>query len=467
MKHFLLMSLMLFVLTACKVEEQLIDSVVNYAEPPTERYSSPSDPARVLPANPAGCPAWEKNTTVQITDSVRLPAGCKYDRVSIHIINQENLVFDCNGAELNGLDKAFRQKTGTTYLNGQEPISIGIKVQSSENFQSRNITIRNCHLKNYVRGIRVNFPLNRASNNDLKNNVNVVALENYLRSISPKNIRVENSTINFSHKDGVFIGRFITDFVLDNSTIDSTGAVGLYIDSGAANNTIRNSSFINNGYSDYDSRKHEIKRKLKDYSREAIAIDSSMNNKIDKNQFNNNSRGSVFLYKNCNEHHTNATQIPRYQSADGNTISNNTFGSDESIGVWIASRQSADLKALECGSPLVATDTVHYGPVKDTTYYYEDFAKNNLVVNNTFNGVRTGVIVEDDDNIVRGNTFSGSSKYDVVIGTKYRTEKLSHPVTNIEVKSNTFGTSATEHVRLRYDSVDVLIKENSPNSVNN
>ena len=459
------------ILSACRVddlEDKVKDEFKNYATPPSEVYSSEDEPARTLPANPAGCPAWAKNSVNHITESMRLPEGCKYDRVKIVINNQSNIVFDCNGAQFNGLDKEFRQKPGTTYKIGREPIDIGILIRSTENYQSNNITVMNCNLKNYVRGIRVNFYMSAATVSDLKNNINVEALENHLRTLSPTNIRVEHSTINFSHKDGVYVDRFVNGFVLDSSSINSTGVVGLYLDSGSTNNHIKNSSFTKNGYSRYVSELRAITQELADYSREGIAIDSSFNNRIEGNTFANNSRGSVFIYKNCNEFHKNPNQIPRYQSADGNIITGNNFD-DEDVGVWIASRQSEDLRDFECGIPKVATGIKYYGPYGRTTYFYEDYAKNNKVLNNEFKNIRFGVIVEDDGNTITGNTFTGSANTNIKVGTKYRTEKLSNPVKNTTIKSNHFNSSAatTNRILLRYSPVNTVISGNTPADVNN
>ena len=465
MKLFFLSTLAL-ILVGCKAADEIVEEFVNYAEPPTETYSKPNDPARVLPPNPIGCPDWEKDTTVQITESTTLPLGCKYDRVSVLIVNKSDLVFDCNGAELNGLDKKFRQAVNTTYNLGEEPVSVGIQVQSSENFQSRNVTVKNCNLTNYVRGIRIHFSMSAASISDLKSNTNVEVLENHLRDISPKNIRIENSTVNFSHKDGIFVSRFITDFVLDNSSVNSTGAVGLYLDSGSANNTISNTSFTKNGYSDYDISTRTIKRKVEDYSREALAIDSSMNNNIEKNTFMENSRGSLFIYKNCNEHYLDPNQIPRYQSADNNIVTDNSFDGDR-VGVWIASRQSADLKALECAPPIVATGSISYGPVKEDTEYYEDFAKNNQVLNNTFSNLNAGIIVEDDNSVIQGNMFTGTAINNIIIGTRYRTGVLSHPVTNTTIDSNQFNSTTTTPISLVYNPVGTVIINNFPADLNN
>ena len=463
---YLLISFLSLILAGCKAADAIVGEFVDYAKPPAETNSSPDDPKRVLPPNPANCPIWEKDTTVQISESMTLPEGCKYDRVSLLIVNKSDLIFDCNGAELNGIDKEYRQAINTTYKTGEEPISVGIQVQSSENYQSRNVTIRNCNLTNYVRGIRVHFSLSEASKNDLKNNINVETLENHLRDISPKNIRIENSAVSFSHKDGIFVSRFITDFILDNSSVNSTGAVGLYLDSGSANNIIRNSTFNKNGYSDYSIQSKKILQKVVDYSREAIAIDSSFGNLIDNNTFSENSRGSVFMYKNCNEHFQDPNQIPRYQSTDNNTISNNTFTSEEN-GVWIASRQSADLLALECGSPLIATGSIRYGTRTEDTAYYEDFAKNNQVLNNKFHNVIRGVNIEDDNSLIKGNVFTGAVNTNISVGTKYRTEELDRPVANTTIEENQFNASAETNIELLFNPVDTIITNNIPEELNN
>lgn len=464
MKIFIISAIAL-TLVSCKAADLVEGEFVDFTDPPAENYSNADDPARVLPANPDGCPDWQADTTVEITESTMLPEGCKYDRVSILIENQSDLVFDCNGAILNGLNKEFRQEIDTTYKEGQEPVNVGILIQSNENIQSKNVTIKNCNVTNYVRGIRIIMAISSASRSDLKNNVNVEALENNLREISPKNIRIENSNINFSHKDGVFISRFITDFVMDNSTVNSTGAVGVYIDSGSANNTISNSTLSKNGYSDYDITKREIKKKNVEYSREALAIDSSFGNVIDNNVFSQNSRGSVFIYKNCNEHYQDPNQIPRYQSADNNVISNNNFTSEE-FGVWIASRQSADLKDLECAPPLIATGSIRYGPVTEDTEYYEDFAKNNQVLNNEFNNVIKGIRVEDDNSVIRGNTFTGSVNTNINVGTKYRTEVLDNPVSNTTIDANEFNTVDGTDINLEFDPVGTVITNNIPAELN-
>lgn len=457
------------VLSSCKqldkIKDHAIDYYLEYVTPPAETYSTINEPPRVLPKNPAGCPDWKKNSIVKITESIRLPEGCKYDRVKIIITHQSDLVFDCNGAEFNGLDKEFRQKPGTTYIAGREPVDIAIHISSSESFQSRNITVKNCHIKNYVRGIRASFGMSKQTLSDLRQNINVKALENHLRTISLTNVHIENTRINFSHQNGIFVDRFVNGFVLDKSSVNSTGGAAIYLDSGSTNSTIKNSSFTKNGYSRYLSEINTIAKQVKDYAREVIAIDSSFNNHIEGNIFHDNARASIFLYKNCNEFHKDPKQIPRYQSSDGNIITGNTF-KDTEIGVWVASRQSMNLRELECGSPLMAKGIKNYGPYRRRTLFYEDFAKNNKVINNTFKNIRLGIIVEDDNNEIIGNTFSGEAKTDITVGTKYRTTKFNHPVKNTKINNNHFDSTASKLIKLNYSPENTVITGNTPDSAN-
>lgn len=456
----------LTLLSSCKVEEKIKNSFVDYASPLEEITANPDTPARSLPTNPAECPDWKKNETIQITESMTLPAGCKYDRVNLLITGQSNLTLDCNGAELNGIDREYRQAINNTYSIKDSPLLFGIKIQSSESFQSENITVKNCVLKNYVRGIRVNFGLSSQSLSDLKNNINITTLEEHLRSISPRNIIIENCTINYSHKDGVFIGRFVTGFILDKSEINYTGAVGLYLDSGSQGNLIKNSKFTNNGHSDYDIARRTRVKKLANDTREAIAIDSSAKNIIQNNQFVDNAGGAVFIYKNCNEHYKNPNQIPRYQSADNNLITENIF-TNENVGVWIASRQSKNLNPLECGSPVMAAGTVNFGPKKEDATYYEDFAKHNQVTKNTFTDVKRGIIIEDDHSSVIENTFNGSADEYIQVGTKYRGGEFAHPVTSTLIEGNTFNGNPSELIQLIHSPIETVIKNNKPISINN
>ena len=89
-------------------------------------------------------------------------------------------------------------------------------------------------------------------------------------------------------------------------------------------------------------------------------------------------------------------------------------------------------------------------------------------MNNTFENVRFGVIVEDDENTVSGNTFKGNANTDIEVGTKWRSRKLSHPVTNTTITGNHFNSTAiTENrIKLKYSPVNTVISGNTPADVN-
>jgi len=472
MKYSLIIILFFFVIThflGCNKEEirdAIEEEFVDFAEPLEETTSKPSDPERVLPSNPDGCPNWEKNTFNKVTESITLPEGCRYDRVKILIENKSDLTLDCNGAEFNGLNKEFRQAVGVPYSVTDAPSDIGIRVLSHETVPSANVTIKNCVLTNFLTGISVHTIFSDKNIADLKNNLNAEAVEDYLRNNSLKNVRIENNTINYSHRNGLFINRYITGLIVDNTTIKYTSGAGLYLESGSQSNMIQNSVISENGHSRYDVDERVRKRILEKDAREGIAIDSSAMNTIQNNTFTKNSGGGIFLYKNCYEFYTSASSLPRNQSADNNLITGNKF-EDQRVGVWIASRQSKDLEAFKCGTPKIATDTVRYGPVEEDIFIYEDFAKFNNVTSNTFVNIIKGIIVEDDNNTINGNTFSGAVDNDVQVGTKYRTEALSNPVTDTTITNNEFNSTAREHIRVIYDSVNTVITNNIPTTVNN
>lgn len=455
-------------LPACKAIDKIKDKITNAAiedyfpDQPTESFSEPTDPPEVLAQNPEGCPNWTTNSTVEITESITLPKGCQYSRVTLNITDQSDITVNCNGAKFNGLYTKYRQALDTPYSTQRAPLPHAIKIITRDTIPSKNLTIKNCDIRNYVRGISVYYYFSSESYDALKNRQNVVDIENNLRERSPKNIVLTNNKISYSHADGIYIGRYITDLTLNNTDINNSGAVGFYLDSGAQNNLIENSTFTYNGFSKYIPSKGRVRRSLTT-TREGVAIDSSALNTVKNNSFEHNAGGSVFLYKNCHENHT--VGLPRYQSADKNLISNNTF-TDEEVGVWIASRQSKDLTNWNCGDPQMDTGTVTYGPKKVDTKIYEDFAKSNRVVSNTFTDVRRGIIVEDDNNSILGNTFKGSAKHDIEVGTKYRTRSKLHPVTDTKIENNIFSSDSSSPITLVYNPVGTIIKGNLPTEVN-
>jgi hypothetical protein len=426
----------ILLLSACNQDQ--IDKVLDLSVPTR---------TPIQKSNPANCPKWNSGDTIRVSKNTTIPKGCNYDKVTFKI-STSNITFDCNGAELNGLGKKERNALYRGYKEAEAPRDTAFSILGSENNSLENITIKNCKLRYYINGFNISFGLENATHNDLKAGRNIEALENYLRTLSPKNIRIENNEIIGSHKSGIFVQRYITHLVVNNNIINGAGDIGIYLESGTQKNTISNSTFTKNGETTYDIK--ERKRKPRIRKREAIAVDSSAYNIIKNNKFINNAGGAIFMYKNCYERHTEAKQLPRYQGSNFNLIENNLF-SDERKGVWIASRQSRDLDNFDCGDKVIATN--------EGEKYYEDFAKNNRVINNIFDHNEKAVIVEDDNNIISNNHFKKTKRKDIIIGTTEDVRDV-HSVNGTIVEGNKF--SSKPGVLLRFNPTGSIFSGNTP-----
>lgn len=435
MKPIVIMTLLL--LSACNAEK--IDQILDLSVPTRTAIQT---------KNAENCPKWKSGDSIKITKDTLIPKGCAYDRVSF-VITTSNITFDCNGAELNGLGKTERNALYRRYKVAEVPRTLAFNIAGSEDYLLQNITVKNCNILYYINGFNISLGLKATTLNDLKAGRNIEALEHHLRTLSPQNIKIENNRITGSHGAGIFVQRYITQLITNKNTITSAGDIGIYLESGSQKNTISNSTFTKNGETTYDIASR--KRKPRSRKREAIAVDSSAYNTIKNNKFINNAGGAIFLYKNCYERHTEASQLPRYQGSDFNLIENNLF-SDEVKGVWIASRQSRDLDNFDCGdTALLITDK--------NKKYYEDFAKNNRVINNTFEHNEKAIIVEDDGNTIANNHFKDTKRQDIIIGTDTEV-KDHHTVQGNSVKNNTFSSKLG--VWLRYTPRNSSFSGNIP-----
>ena len=428
----------LLLLSACNQDQ--IDKILDLSVPTR---------TPIQKSNPANCPKWNSGDTIKITENTTIPKRCRYDKVTF-TISTSDIIFDCNGAELNGLGKTEVNKPLRRYKVAEVPRGTAFSISGSENNFLQNVTVKNCTLKFYINGFNIGFGLKQTTHDDLKAGRNIEALENNLRTLSPKNIRIENNKIMENHKSGIFVQRYVTNLVANNNIIHRAGDIGIYLESGSQKTTISNSKFTRNGKYTYDIATRM--RKLRS-PREAIAIDSSAYNIIKNNKFENNAGGAIFMYKNCYERYNEAKQLPRYQGSDHNLIENNTF-SDEKKGVWVASRQSRDLNNFKCGDPVIQA--------KDSEKYYEDFAKNNRIINNTFDNTEKAVIVEDDNNTISNNVFKlgKNTRKDIIIGTTSDVEGV-HTVNGTIVKNNKFSAKQPA-VWLRFNPKGSIFSGNNP-----
>ncbi len=166
--------------------------------------------------------------------------------------------------------------------------------------------------------------------------------------------------------------------------------------------------------------------------REGIAIDGSRNNRVANNVIHSNAAGGIFLYKNCGEY---ATQKPnqwwqRNYGADGNVLEGNTIV-NEPEGIWVGSRMAEDQYFMDCSDPAYSSGPLHR--------LHLDYAKDNVVRNNTLVEVDNAVRVEDNGTTVENNTIRSSdpAARGVLVGTKWRTQLLGQPVDHTSISGNT------------------------------
>jgi hypothetical protein len=304
--------------------------------------------------------AVEKCTDVDVkalSGDVMLPAGCIYKEAAVIVASDTTL--DCNGAVFDG---------GGT-------LKIGLTIDARLG-RMNNITVRHCVFRNFASsGIRITLTGPRKSREDA-----------YSRA--PQNVTIESTTVDASGRVGIYVDDYVQAVTIKKSTISNSGSTAIYLEHSSRANQIEDNRFVHNGFGpDGHAR------------REAVAVDSSAHNVIARNVFEGNGRGSIFLYKNCGEQYSSGVSPLRWQHSDENKIVGNRF-INEKVGVWIASRQSMNLRSWDCGD----------ASMDGKGNYFRDYADRNVVQDNIFCATTVGVRVEGDDNVIQDNIFDRSTE---------------------------------------------------------
>lgn len=310
-----------------------------------------------------------------------LPSGCVYEKPLK--IKESDTTLDCNGSIFDGKNINGLNKAGLTI--------------DSEGKKISNITVRNCVFRNFKGGIRItwNKPDSEKGNN-----------RKAIYERTPSNIHLNNLRVEENDGVGIYIDDYVTGVVVQDSTILRNEGVGIYLEHSTKKNTIRNNRIIGNG-----ARPGRA-------SREGIAVDSSAENTIENNYFENNAAGGIFIYKNCGEMPGKGygERLIRWQHSDNNRIVNNKFV-NEKTGIWIASRQSRNLESWGCADK----------PMDEYGKYFQDYANGNLIFGNKFHSNETGIRIEGDYNEIKNNLFYCSSKYSIDVPKTKREELLKKP----------------------------------------
>jgi parallel beta-helix repeat protein len=398
---------------------------------------------------------YAPGSTVTITQSTILPKACVLRKVQF-VIKASNITFDCNNAVLHGLaNQDAPNPYGIPYDSSDMPRDRAFMVTATEGKPApANITIKNCVVKNYVEGARVNITLLPATIATLRTTAAPQPIEDALRLNAPQNVTFQNMHIDYAHGSALYVNRYAVGTQLLDSVITHAGHSGIYLESGTTGAQILRNDLRTNGYYDLSSVLNA--RVPKVVLREAIAVDSSSKNTIRGNTFSDNAGGGVFLYKNCWENHGSGGQLPRNMHSSDNVIDANTFTNEE-VGVWIASRQARDLDSFDCGDPAVYTDSSWF----TTERYYRDYAERTTVTGNTFHGVEQGVLVEDDAATIVGNQFDGSASQGIVVGSEIRGLHLGRPVKGAKVTDNSFNNALTYPVENMYGTSGGVFTNNT------
>ena len=381
--------------------------------------------------------ALAPGATVMVTRSIRLPPDCTLRRIQF-VIAASGVTLDCNHAVLHGLlGRDAPLPYGRPYPEADAPRDAALLIATREGDESlHDITIRNCSIRNYRDGADVMLQLDAGTRQSLRQTMDPAPIEDRLRLQAPRNITFENVTIDFAHKSGLFINRYVTRVAFRDGAVTNSGNAAIYLNSGATGNEISGSLFAANGYYDYSDSERERNPKSPATVREAIAVDSSARNVIRGNRFRGNAAGAVFLYKNCWEHWQQPDQLPRNMHSSDNLIEANRFV-DEPVGVWIASRRSRDLAGFDCGDPPIHEQWNWFRNRR----YYRDYAERTMVRSNLFENVGYGIRVEDEGARLIDNRFSGEATANIQIGGAVGA-KVGTVVRDTQVRGNTFDNRA-------------------------
>ena len=393
----------------------------------TSAMAGPRGPLVPRDNSPTRC---ERNSN-EIRGEVILEQGCYYEQQ--FKISEADAVLDCNGAELRGSDG---------YL-------VNIKVGAER------AVVRNCYIEG-GKGIAVRSNKKRMGG----------ATDEELWNAAPKDVVLKNNYINGSIGVGIHLHTHTVGVTVQDSIIINNSSAGIYMSPWGKHHEVRNNQIENNGHVKPDG----VSR-IGWYRREGIAIDASFEHLIVDNDIVGNALGGILLYKNCWEHAEELPEsVPRTEHARSSIIRGNRFA-DQPFGVWVASRQSRDLKAMECGdptpysNPLYVSDVFHpiyssYPSAYTQDYLlafppfwasvWPDFAEDNTIQGNVFeNHTRGGIRVEDDDTEIRDNLFIGDFDY-IFVGAPFRARLANQPVANTIIRGNSFKSdeATTFHARL-------------------
>lgn len=439
-----------------------------------------------------------------VNQNVIFPAGCSY-KGQVKFITSD-VTLDCRNSTIEGspggnIIVAKKKQDGQAVTptpgiqtdaheshskyhhsldntNGYKPLLAGIVVGRAADPATgpcaqdpvvEDITIRNCRVRAFYQGIRVERTLRRERRDDgtcgtvdertyytgyvpppagqqLDYDVEFGLGREALYQYQAKHVRIIDSVTESNGHTGIYLMPYVQFVSIENTVMANNGAVGLYLSHETRYNRVLGSTVSGNGFGsasppvayDFPGAEQELQKK----EREGIAIDSSAHNVFSHNDITGNYRGGVMLYKNCGEDHSaEKPSVIRKQHSDYNLFVHNTIAhhteregeesGDTGYGIWLAMRQGVSW--ADCRDPKATTASGEYN---------HDYANFNTITFNRFENNWTSLQVSDDYNNIIGNEFRGPTKYDMHIGNNFRRE-LQFPVRGTTVvKNRSYSTTS-------------------------
>lgn len=390
-------------------------------EAPIPLSAEPTTKNARLP--PAEIPCSEEQTdlnyeTIELKESTRLQPkdlsgkACSYR--THFVIKKSGVAFDCQGARLlgslrdeqNSFDKITLPAPATeedviTDAKLRRPVKplYGILLSGAELPAGlSNVTVRNCVVEGFERNFGIENP----------------------ESPAGANLVIEDSKSIASRAYGVFVGPNVSALTMRKLDVADSRATGIFFSPGASGNTLTLSRIVGNGKANF--MPHQ----------DGVTLDSAPKNKIIANLFEKNGMAGLSLFHNCGEY---GQKRPATQ-ADENVIRANHF-KNENVGAWIGSRQSMNQQPLGCSVQKTFDDS--------NWDIVEDFAKQNVLENNTFTENQIGLRIEDDQNRAVQNTFKSSLKQSIaiLIGHRFgRPRDLRRPIEKTLLTKNSAQVTA-------------------------
>jgi parallel beta-helix repeat protein len=374
-----------------------------------------------------------RSNTILNCDNQTLRAHDKVDGAGIHLASTDTIGFE-------------RDPVACTEIATAAPMCPVEPVPGDTDPEPglHNVTVMNCAVRGYKNGVSLyNIPRHYDARSLIRDTYlewfehpaeatcRVEQVEDCLRTVSPHRILITDVSTDGQSNVGIYVNSWAHDVEITRSTITGTDhGPGIYLDSGTRDNVIATNDISWNG-------------------REAVAIDASADNLVQNNHIEGNGTrdgGSdarfsvgIAIYKNFWEQRWGGTHLPRAQRSEGNVIDDNDIV-DHITGVALAMRQDWSRDDAP-GSDGAWGDQVYYREDEkftDDEYFYRERAAHNIVKQNRFDRNSYGVIVEDDDNQILGNTFTGSRWYDVLVGNEVR-QWTREPVHGTTVAGNVFS----------------------------